>query len=461
MNNNFFSNVLKTLTLLVVSMGLISCVGNTNNSSNSATNSALSTGTLSVTGTSNDLSLESSPDYSKDTMTNIPIGSFGLVGLQLKNIGSSTLSDIQIISPTTLPEDVTVDYTRTTCYVDVNSAANAIKSLAANESCNVILKFQPTKEETGNLILSISTKNLSQQSIMISSDTINFATRNNSPTPIVGKYAYIYSGSPSYCQVYSDGSLLNCQPLETGDMQGLSGIEVHNSHAYLISGGIDDSLKVCDVNSNGNFSNCHNNNSSSYNALNVNAVRFHNNNAYVVDSNGPYSSVNLCSIDPSTGDISSCNITAQNLLYGWDISFNNNYAYIRTNTFIYACPITDGEGNLGACTATARIQGSRYLTNLNFTQGNAYATDINLGVYQLTINPADGTLNNPESIPTISGLGNSKLAYDINIDANNAYIVQPKNGNDSVFRCQLGGDNVFSNCQKLLTGINAWGIEFN
>lgn len=459
MNNNFFLNSRKALALLATSLSLISCVGN--GSTTTSANSTNITGAMSVTGTSNDLSLESSPDYAKDVMTNIPIGSFGLVGLQLKNIGNGTLSDMQITSPTVLPQDVTVDYTRTTCYVDANSAASAIKSLAPNESCNVVLKFEPTKEEAGNLILSMSTKNLNQQSIMISSYTINFATRNNSPTPIIGKYAYIYSGSPSYCQVYSDGSLLSCMPLETGGMKGLSGLEIYNSHAYLISGYIDDPLRVCDVNSNGNFSNCHENSSTSYNSLNVNAVRFHNNNAYVVDASGPYSNVNLCNIDPSTGDISSCNITAQSILFSWDISFNNNYAYIRTNTFIYACPITDSSGTLGKCTSTAIIQGNRYLTNLTFTQGEAYATDINQGIYRFTINPADGTLNNPQSIPTISGLGNSKLAYDLKIDANNAYIVQPKNGNDSVFRCQLGGDNAFSNCQKLLTGINAWGIEFN
>lgn len=459
MNKSRSLNHLKIFALLAISLSLISCVGNSSaapiNSTNSSTTSA-----ISATATSNDLSLESSPDYAKDIMTNIPIGSFGLVGLQLKNIGNSTLNDIQIVSPTVLPEEVTVDYTRTTCYIDANSASSATKSLTPNASCNVVLKFQPTKEEAGNLILSISTKNLSQQSIMISSDTINFATRNNSPTPVVGKYAYISGANPSYCSVYSDGGLLNCQPLETGGINGATTIEVYNSHAYLTSGHVNDPLRVCDVNSNGNFSNCHKNNSVSYDSSNVNTIRFYNNHAYVIDGTLSSSNVNLCNIDPATGDVSSCKIMDQTLFYSWDISFNNNYAYIRNSYYIDVCPIVDSNGNLGNCTPrNALIPGSGYLTNINFNQNSVYVTDINYGVYKFTLNPADGTIANGVSIPTIDNFGKSNLAYGIKFDNNYAYLVKPKNGNDSVFRCDLG-ESTFTNCQLLLTGISAWDINF-
>ncbi len=459
MNSRFLSNGMKTFAFLVVSLGLISCVGN--NSSSTASSSTNSTGAISTTGTSNDLSLESSPDYAKYSMSNIPIGSFGLTGLQLTNIGNSTINEMQIVSPNVLPEDVTIDYTRTTCYVGINSAANAIKSLAPNQSCNVVLKFEPTKEEAGSLILSMSAKNLNQQSIMISSDTLNFATRNNSPFPIIGKYAYIYGSKPSYCNVYSDGGLVNCQPLETGGMNGVSTLEVYNSHAYLTSGHNNDPLRVCDIASNGNFSNCHINNPSLYDASTVNAIRFHDGHAYVIDMGMSYgySNINICNIDSTTGDVSDCNTTVWNLSYSWDIAFNGNYAYIRNSYDIDAFPIIDGLGNLGNCTSTAQISGSVYLVNISFNQGSAYVTDLNLGVYRFTLDSTNGALNNGVSIPTIDGLGKSNLAYDIKLDNNYAYIVQPKNVNDSVFRCQIGSDT-FTSCQRLLTGISAWGIEF-
>lgn len=474
--NKIFINVIRACVPLTISLSLISCVGSNSTTSTNSTGSITTATTLGLTGTSNDLNLESSPDYAKYSMSNIPIGSFGLVGLQLKNIGNSTLSQIQITSPTKFPEEVTIDYTRTTCYVDINSATSAIKILAPNQACNVVLKFEPTKEEAGSIILNMSTQNLEQQPIVISSDTINYATRNDLPTPTprptltpiptptptlqpgAGKYAYIYGKKNSYCSVDSAGDLSNCGSL---NISSASFVNVYQLHAYLIGGS---RIQKCDIASDGNFFNCNMLDSSpSAQGANVQAIRFYNNHAYIVYSVYGNSQVDVCGVDQA-GGISNCEATTQNILYSRDITFNGNYAYISGGDLIYSCAIVDEVGHLGSCQASAKIPGILF-RSLNSYQGYIYTSNLYPGLFRFAVNPTDGRLERRELIGLIDspGFSTSKV-YGINInnDNDNAYMVQPEYSGTgiAVLKCNLQ-DHSFANCKNELTTGDVFGIAFS
>lgn len=119
--------------------------------------------------------------YYRDSLEDIPVGTFGLKRVLVVNNSSQTLYSLKL--PTSLPSNITYDDTRTTCLL------NDTQKLATQESCVMVFKYLPKVEgesssfnimvnavdENKSQILS-NTKNIPYSSRIVSSPQIKFST---------------------------------------------------------------------------------------------------------------------------------------------------------------------------------------------------------------------------------------------------------------------------------------------
>lgn len=240
------------------------------------------------------------------TIRSIPPGQFGLKGIQITNKYNN---NVTIKLNSVLPKGISYSYayasptdpTRTTCI-----GAGAV--LKPNQSCNVVFKFEPTKQginDNFNYSVQVQAGSSTKLLSSINNITVNYSSRtylyftegntssfnqsdvqacqilaggiidsgtcittlgtNNSETYIVMAeengllYATTENGGNNYldniqsCNIsYTTGTLTNCQN-STSNQAGLGGMTVFGGYAYVTTpwnGGTPQLLK-CLLNSNG------------------------------------------------------------------------------------------------------------------------------------------------------------------------------------------------------------------
>ncbi len=459
MNFKLFVQVTRLTSLAAIAVSLISCVGNNSTSTGVAANTISSNSSFSATKSAADVSslaLTPDPQYADISMKNVPISSFGLVGYKLTNNSSESIGSFQFLNQASLPKDIQVDYTRSNCYIDENSSKCSLKSLSPSQSCTIVLKFEPTSQESGNFSFSMTaTTQVQQQLLTATSDQIEYYTRSQPtpPAPITGEYAYISGESTMYCSVYNDGSLANCNQLVNFDSKNIS---VYKGHGYIITNqNINQwqaigTLQLCNLDiGRGSFYDCHKVDLPGIpDGSNIMDIKFYNNKAYVVDTNN----VSLCSVNPADGSLANCKTTVANLntvLY--TITFNNQKAYLSGGfaAGITYCSISPDDGSLTNCQVTGGddVRGQE---EISFFQGNAYVTSPS-ALAKLSLNPTDGSLSNPQTYGQIAGIGWSNRVWDIKFNSCFAYMVASYD--NSIFKCQVT-DSGFSNCQSIVNNLN-------
>lgn len=294
-------------------------------------------------------------------------------------------------------------------------------------------------------------------------DILNITVSGVTP-PVTASYAYITSlgdGTVSQCTVDSAGELSNCTTALNG-FNSLAGVTINNRFAYF-SDIVSTDVTYCKVNStSGALTDC-NTSSGFYNPSNM--AIYHGSTsdfAYVANYNNQDdptgATVSQCTINPTTGALSSCNTTTGfNNPFG--IAIDDEFAYITNqgDNTVTQCTINPATGLFVSCKAITASIVFTSLAGIAIKNGYAYIAQFSANeVSKCTVDNAGATLSN---CSTTSGF---TTPFGVTINNGFAYIT---NGGDStVSKCAVGSTGELLGCADTPSGVGVFseptGIAF-
>lgn len=244
------------------------------------------------------------------SIKDIPPGQFGLKALQVTNKYNN---NVTIKLNTVLPKGISYSYayatptdpTRTTCV-----GAEAV--LKPNQSCNVVLKYNPTSQgANANFNYSVQGQN-GPLSITSNSITLNYSSRT-----------YLY---------FTEGNIFTSQ--NQSDVQACK----------ILAGGVIDT-STC-------ITNLVTNNANEF----FDVMANENGLLYAIQDVDGYNFIKSCNIDYSTGGLNNCNYSTDNTFGLGGMTVFGGYAYVTVayNPYLtpqlWKCSLNNnGSVNMGEC----------------------------------------------------------------------------------------------------------------
>jgi hypothetical protein len=273
-----------------------------------------------------------------------------------------------------------------------------------------------------------------------------------SPTKCINPFAYVTNGSDStvlQCTIAtSGGALSNCT--STGsDFSAPYGIAFNNNYAYIANNDVNEIMKCTLDASDGTFvaDSCVDTGVTvdTPAGIALNTAYF-----YVVEG-----TVLKCTVNPSSGELTSCGTTASGVSDASTIAFNNGYAYLTNilvpSSTVYQCAVNASTGVLTDCTST----GSNFTFPNSIAINNGYAyvgNPTENSVTKCTID-TDGTFVTDSCAST-----GSSFSFPLGIAFNNgfAYIVNNPAAtvNDTISKCTVGANGDLDPCAIDETGFS-------
>lgn len=282
--------------------------------------------------------------------------------------------------------------------------------------------------------------------------------------------SYITSGSNtvSVCTVDPEtGALGACQGAGGSDFNLPYGIAIDakGQHAYFANyfGGVT----VCTIENTGQLSSCRTTGSGFRNSVSITLINLSDNPsaafAYVVNQSNSISKCNVA----ADGTLSNCQATG-NFFDPSDITFNalNTYAYVTDASLskVLVCTVDPTTGELSAC-QDAGGNGFNFPFGITIDKTNANAYIVNRrnsSVLQCTINPDDGTFSSCQL--TGSGFSDPTDIALINLSNNpsTAFVYVTNQQNNTVSKCSIAADGALGHCQVVANDFNIpLAITFN
>jgi hypothetical protein len=182
------------------------------------------------------------------------------------------------------------------------------------------------------------------------------------------------------------------------------------------------------------------------------------NNSYLYAANAYNSTTSKCAISSADGSLSNCSTTGSGFNGAQGVTPNNSYTYIsNTNTTsISQCTVSASTGALSACGTTGSFSGPSGGLSISSSGYGYVANQGSSSVTKCTLNPSTGALSSCSS--TGSGFN---ACYQVTL--NNGYAYIANFGNSTVSQCTVNSlDGSLSDCATTGSGFNGpVGIGFN
>jgi 6-phosphogluconolactonase len=261
----------------------------------------------------------------------------------------------------------------------------------------------------------------------------------------------------SVCQINTDGTLSNCTSFQDTSFNGPSGVTLNAAGVFLdVANFNDNSVSICPLKTNGLLSACTREVDPTFNgptSIKSNFVI-----KFVYITNFSNDTVSMCEVN-TPGVLSNCTAISQSFSGPNTIALNTigAFAYITNNhnNTVSACPINLA-GMFGTCVASnpgATFHGPTGII-INPKGTFAYVSNStnvggNRSVSVCSIN-SDGTLN--ACTPFISPLFNGDNFGKVAINAAGTFLYVVNQTHNYVTLCSLNPDGSIGTCSQLLLG---------